>query len=88
MNRIIREYQESSTKQKIAIITAIIALVLGFVVTGIGFAVPPVGEISSSVLWVLGQCIVYAASVFGITGYLNAEARKLRKKGEEETTNN
>ena len=84
MNRIIREYQESSTKQKIAIITAIIALVLGFVVTGIGFAVPPVGEINSSVLWVLGQCIVYAASVFGITGYLNAEARKRNLEEKEE----
>jgi Na+/melibiose symporter-like transporter len=65
-------------KEKIAIISAITAFILGWGLTIAGFIVPPLGDISNSVLFVLGQALVYAASVFGITGYFNAETVKLR----------
>jgi hypothetical protein len=43
------------------------------------FVVPPVGLISDSVLWVLGQALVYAASVFGVTSYFTSETFRMKK---------
>ena len=31
-----------------------------------GFCVPPVGEISDSVLWFFAQCLLYAGAALGI----------------------
>jgi len=74
----IHDYHKCTMKEKIAIISAITAFILGWGLTIAGFIVPPLGDISNSVLFVLGQALVYAASVFGITGYFNAETVKLR----------
>ena len=65
-------------KDKLAVITAIAAFVTGWALTIAGFIVPPTGEISSSVLWVLGQSLIYGASVFGISAYFSSETQKLR----------
>lgn len=55
-------------KTKIAYITAVIAFTIGWGLTIAGFVIGA-GIISDSVLWVLGQALVYAASVFGIGMY-------------------
>ena len=55
------KYEQCTKKQKIAIITALIAFGLGWGLTIAGFIIPPSGEIADSVLWVLGQSLVYAA---------------------------
>lgn len=65
-------------KEKAAIITAIAAFVVGWGLTIAGFIVPPLGEIADSILWVLGQALIYAASVFGITSYFTSETRRLK----------
>lgn len=65
-------------KQKTAYITAIIAFVAGWGLTIAGFCVPPEGEVSGSVLAVLGEAMVYAASVFGVTMYFGHEMEKFR----------
>ena len=31
-----------------------------------GFCVPPVGEVSDSVLWFTAQCLIYAGSAVGV----------------------
>ena len=66
------------TKQKTAFITAIIAFVAGWGLTIAGFCVPPTGEVSGSVLAVLGEAMVYAASVFGVSMYFGHEMAKFR----------
>lgn len=53
--------------------TAIGMLLFGCILTAIGFFLPPAGEISNSVLWVLGQCLIYAGSVFGLKNYVDAK---------------
>ena len=68
-----------SIKQKSAIITAIAAFIVGWALTIAGFCVPPLGEIADSNLWVLGQALVYAASVFGITSYFTSETRRMKR---------
>lgn len=84
--------QKMDTKQKTAYWTAIIAFVAGWGLTIAGFCVSPVGEVSGSVLAVLGEAMVYTASVFGVTLYFSNEmmkfkrdTRKYLKEKEDET---
>lgn len=65
-------------KQKFAIITAVLAFVVGWILTIWGFILPPKGEVSDSVLWILGQALIYTASVLGIGMYFNNQIDKLR----------
>lgn len=65
-------------KQRTAYITAIIAFFAGWGLTIAGFCVPPTGEVSGSVLAVLGEAMVYAASVFGVSMYFGHEMEKFR----------
>lgn len=67
------------TKQKTAYWTAIIAFVCGWGMTIAGFIVPPRGEVSGSVLAVLGEAMVYTASVFGVTLYFSNEMIKFKR---------
>lgn len=79
MKRVIDTYDKCTIKEKIAIITAVLAFVLGWALTIAGFIVPPIGDISNSVLWVLGQALIYAASVFGITSYFKSESVQMKR---------
>lgn len=66
-------------KDKLAIVSAIAAFVIGWGLTIAGFIIEPIGDVADSVLWVLGQSLIYAASVFGVSAYFNAEAKQMRK---------
>ena len=66
-------------KEKAAYVTAIISFVAGWGMTIAGFIVAPVGEVSDSVLWVLGQGLIYAASVFGVALYVNHLSVKIKE---------
>lgn len=66
-------------KEKIAIISAIAAFVAGWGLSIAAFIVPPVGEISDGILWILGQSLVYASSVFGITSYFSTETIRMKR---------
>lgn len=69
---------KKDSKQKAAFVTAVIAFTAGWGLTIAGFCVPPTGEVSGSVLAVLGEAMVYAASVFGVSMYFTHEMRKFR----------
>lgn len=57
------------TKETLAVVSACTMLLFGIVLTATGFALDPTGEIHDSVLWVLGQSLIYAGAVFGIAAY-------------------
>lgn len=57
------------TRGNIAVFSAVAMLAFGMILTAIGFFVEPLGEVSDSVLWVLGQALIYAGSIFGIATY-------------------
>ena len=65
-------------KQKFAIVTAVVAFVAGWGLTIAGFIIPPEGEVSDSVLWILGQALIYTASVLGIGMYFKNQMVKFR----------
>lgn len=57
---------DNKTKDKIAYGLAIVAALVGFGLVIAGFVVDPTGEIHHSVQWVLGETLVFSASVVGI----------------------
>lgn len=70
--------EKMDTKQRTAYITAVVAFAVGWFLVVEGFYAEPVGEISGSVLAVLGEAMVYAASVFGVGLYFNHRLEQLR----------
>ena len=79
MKHLRETWSDLEVKTKIAYITAIIAFILGWGLTIAGFIYPPIGAISDSVLWVLGQALVYAASVFGVGMYVTGSVRTMKR---------
>ena len=57
------------TKDSLGVISACVMLIFGISLTAIGFAIAPLGEVSDSVLWILGQSLIYAGGIFGIASY-------------------
>ena len=86
-------WQDIGIKTKLAIITAISAFILGWTLTIACFFIEPKGEVTDSTLWILGQSLIYASGVFGVTSYFNAESKRIsreiddfeRRMKEEET---
>ena len=81
-------------KENLAVITACIMLSFGMVLTAIGFFIEPTGEIHDSVLWVLGQSLIYTGSIFGLATYTKGvvdkrigewkdEVRRAKEQSEE-----
>ncbi len=77
------KWHDINIKDKLAIITAIAAFLIGWGLTICGFVLPPVAEVADSVLWILGQAMIYAASVFGVSAYFTSSTR--RSKAEIES---
>lgn len=73
------KWVDLNIKEKLAILSAIIAFILGWCMSIAGFWIPPIGEVADSILWILGQALLYAASVFGVSAYFRSETVQLRK---------
>lgn len=74
-------------KEIVTLSTAVFAILIGFGLTVAGFIVPPLGAISDSVLWVLGQSLVYAGSIFGISTHYSSEVKKFKDEIKNEINN-
>lgn len=74
----ILKWGDLDVKTKIAYVTAIIAFALGWGLTVAGFVIGA-GVVSDSVLWILGQSLVYTASVFGVGMYVTGEVRGMKR---------
>lgn len=70
-------FKDLNIKEKLAIVSACAAFVCGWTLTGIAAFVPLLLS-EQSILWILGQAMTYAAAVFGVSMYFNAEARIMK----------
>ena len=70
-------FKDLNIKEKLAIVSACAAFVCGWALTGIAAFVPLLLS-EQSILWILGQAMTYAAAVFGVSMYFNAEARLMK----------
>ena len=66
------------TEAKLRIYSALSLLFSGVALSVVGFIVPPVGEISDSVLWFFAQTLIYAGSVFGVSLFIQNKFDELR----------
>ncbi len=73
-------WKELDIKTKVAYVSAIVAFVAGWGLTIAGFCVPPVGLVSDSVLWILGQALIYSASVFGVALYTTGAVKSMKRE--------
>lgn len=62
-------------KDKLSQLSALLMLLSGVGLSVAGFVADPMGEISDSVLWYVGQTLMYAGSIFGVTIYTLARFR-------------
>lgn len=60
--------------------SALAMLLAGVALSVAGFLVPPVGEISDSVLWFFAQCLIYAGSIFGVSIYVQSKFTELKEE--------
>lgn len=70
-------FKDLNIKEKLAIVSACAAFICGWTLTGIAAFVPLLLS-EQSILWILGQSMTYAAAVFGVSMYFNAEARIMK----------
>lgn len=63
-------------KDSISILSALLLLVSGVVLSFVGFFTEPKGEISDSVLWYFAQTLIYAGSVMGIKSYVDYRIKR------------
>ena len=54
-------------------------LVFGVIITTAGFRVPPLGQVHDSVLWILGQALIYSGSIWGIALYSKHKLNEIEK---------
>lgn len=71
------KWTDLNIKEKLAIISACLAFICGWTLTGIAAFVPLLLS-EQSILFILGQAMTYSAAVFGVSMYFNAEARQMK----------
>ena len=71
---------ENRTKSTAQTVSAFLMLLSGVALNVASFAVPPVGELSNSVMTYMGEALIYSASVFGLTVYVNSCMARLERR--------
>lgn len=71
-------WKDLEIKDKLAVSTALAAFAIGWLLTIIAAFVPLLLS-EQATLWILGQSLVYAASVFGVAAYFRNESSQLKK---------
>ena len=74
------QQMENRTKTTAQTLSAFLMLLSGVALNVASFAVPPVGELSNSVMTYMGEALIYAASVFGLTVYVNSCMARLERR--------
>lgn len=70
----------SDTKEVVHYVSAVLILVFGCVLCLLGFYEEPRGSVDDSVLFILGQCLLFAGSTFGLSLYVNQQIKKYVSK--------
>lgn len=70
-------WNDLSIKDKLAMSSACLAFMAGWVLTGLACFVPLLIS-EQGILWILGQSLIYTASVFGISAYFKSETVQMK----------
>lgn len=72
-----QNWNDLNIKEKLSIASACLAFIAGWTLTGIAAFVPILLS-EQGVLWILGQALIYSASVFGVALYFKAESVQMK----------
>ena len=72
-----QNFKDLNIKEKLAIVSACAAFTIGWGLT-ICAAFVPILLSEQGVLWILGQALIYSASVFGLGMYFKAESVQMK----------
>lgn len=72
-----QNWDDLNIKEKLSIASACLAFIAGWTLTGIAAFVPILLS-EQGVLWILGQALIYSASVFGVALYFKAESVQMK----------
>ena len=78
INYIIIVAMNKDKKELIQLCTACLMLVFSIFLTTFGFFVAPTGIVHDSVLWVMGQCLLYSGAIFGVSTYTKSRMDEIR----------
>lgn len=70
-------WKDLGIKDKLAMASACLAFMAGWVLTGLACFVPLLIS-EQGILWILGQSLIYTASVFGISAYFKSETVQMK----------
>ena len=70
----------SDAKEVVHYTSAVLILVFGCLLCLLGFYEEPRGSVDDSVLFILGQCLLFAGSTFGLSLYVNHQIKKYVSK--------
>lgn len=71
-------WKDLGIKEKLAMISACAAFCMGWTLTALASFVPLLIS-EQGILWILGQSLIYSASVFGISAYFRSETVQLKR---------
>lgn len=71
-------WKELSFKDKLSYSFAMVCFSLGWIITFIGFFVPPVGLVADEILYILAQSLLFTGAIIGIGQYYNAQTQNFK----------
>lgn len=73
-----KKFKELSIRDRLAYIFCTFAFFFGALLTILGFWTPPIGEVSGSVISIIGIFLSYSAAVLGIGLHYETELGKIK----------
>ena len=70
-------WKDLNIKDRLAIVSACVAFTVGWTLTALAAFVPLLLS-EQGILWILGQSLVYSASVFGLGMYFKSESVQMK----------
>ena len=72
-------FRNLPVKDKLSYASACLAFIIGWGLVIAAFFTEPTGEVHDSILWILGQALLYAGGVFGIALYTGNQVRSMKR---------
>lgn len=79
INTMKQSWKDLGFKDRLSYIFAIGAFVAGWTFCAVGFWTEPVGTVSDSVLWILGQALLFVGAIIGIGQYYSQELSNFKR---------
>ena len=70
---------KQEVKENISVITAVVLLTSGIVLSFLSFFLSVEKEIDDSVLWYFAQTLIYSGSIFGVKEYIDYRMKAPKK---------